>query len=82
MKMNKISDRIYEFVNSSLEDNIFEYGDDELDFVEIKNEKNEVDYVEFIDNCKDPLIVMEFFSYLKIGLDNLSVEEAEKIGLI
>jgi len=81
MKMNKISDRIYEFVNSSLEDNIFEY-EDELDFVEIKDEKNEVDYVEFIDNCKEPIVVMEFFSYLKIGLDNLSVEEAKKIGLI
>jgi len=80
MKMNKISDRIYEFVNSSLEDNIFEY-EDELDFVEIKDEKNEIDYVKFIDNCKEPIVVMEFFSCLKIGLDNLSVEEAKKIGL-
>lgn len=69
MKMNKISDRVYEFVNSRFENNMFEF-DEEPDYVEIVEEKKNVE-----------MSVLEFFSILKIGLDNLSVEEAEEIGL-
>jgi hypothetical protein len=68
MKMNKITDRIYEFIDSRFEDNIFEF-DEEPDYVEIV-EKESID-----------ISVLEFFSILKIGLDKLSVEEAEEIGL-
>jgi hypothetical protein len=67
--MNKISDRVYEFVNSRFENNMFEF-DEEPDYVEIVEEKKNVE-----------MSVLEFFSILKIGLDNLSVEEAEEIGL-
>jgi hypothetical protein len=66
--MNKITDRIYEFIDSRFEDNIFEF-DEEPDYVEIV-EKESID-----------ISVLEFFSILKIGLDKLSVEEAEEIGL-
>jgi hypothetical protein len=69
MKMNKITDRIYEFIDSRFENNMFEF-DEEPDYVEIVKEKEIVD-----------ISVLEFFSILKIGLDNLSVEEAEEIGL-
>jgi hypothetical protein len=63
MKLNKITDRIYEFIDSRFENNMFEFDE-------------EPDYVEIVD-----ISVLEFFSILKIGLDNLSVEEAEEIGL-
>lgn len=69
MKMNKISDRVYEFVNSRFENNMFEF-DEEPDYVEIVEEKKNVE-----------MSVLEFFSILKIGLDNLTVKEAEEIGL-
>lgn len=69
MKMNKITDRVYEFVNSRFEDNMFEF-DEEPDYVEIVEEKKDVE-----------MSVLEFFSILKIGLDKLTVEEAEEIGL-
>jgi len=67
--MNKISDRVYEFVNSRFENNMFEF-DEEPDYVEIVEEKKNVE-----------MSVLEFFSILKIGLDNLTVKEAEEIGL-
>jgi hypothetical protein len=69
MKMNKITDQIYEFIDSRFEDNMFEF-DEEPDYVEIVEEEKSVD-----------ISVLEFFSMLKIGLGNLSVEEAEEIGL-
>lgn len=69
MKMNKITDRIYEFIDSRFEDSMFEF-DEEPDYVEIVEEEKGVD-----------ISVLEFFSILKIGLDKLTVEEAEEIGL-
>jgi hypothetical protein len=69
MKMNKITDRIYEFIDSRFEDSMFEF-DEEPDYVEIVEEEKSVD-----------ISVLEFFYMLKIGLDNLTVEEAEEIGL-
>lgn len=69
MKMNKITDRIYEFIDSRFEESMFDF-DEEPDYVEIVEEEKSID-----------ISVLEFFSILKIGLDKLSVEEAEEIGL-
>ena len=69
MKMNKITDRIYEFIDSRFEESMFDF-DEEPDYVEIVEEEKSID-----------ISVLEFFSMLKIGLDKLSVEEAEEIGL-
>lgn len=69
MKMNKITDRIYEFIDSRFEESMFDF-DEEPDYVEIVGKEKSID-----------ISVLEFFSMLKIGLDKLSVEEAEEIGL-
>lgn len=69
MKMNKITDRIYEFIDSRFQESMFDF-DEEPDYVEIVEEEKSID-----------ISVLEFFSILKIGLDKLSVEEAEEIGL-
>lgn len=68
MKMNKVTDRIYEFIDSRFEESMFDFDE-------------EPDYVEIVEEESIDISVLEFFSILKIGLDKLSVKEAEEIGL-